>query len=449
MTTVRNDPDSFTEGVEITTNTTTRRQTYNNAGNLSGAQASLQAIYSWNKEEWIAVSGRAAFPWPLEMITPEQGQWVYDWEPYNDTSRKKIATGGWEELKTDGSVKRRYCGIVSTPPSGVEATDQPYYEHIANTPTDFSWPGPVNEAIQTFGDADNGNFDRRTTDVLVYTREEQKTFAVGSVFTNYTIATLGTGVYRVGLQTTTDVKAAVADTGIDANSDGTADVAPFDGMVFTSNASPVSIAMAGGSYNFTYTLDCNGGTIQQGYEYMCWLLRKNSDIDARAGGTLNGKTAPACVNYVGDRLYTTQVDTNAGFAFTNFNTAGINYVTFVDNTGASRTFAYTAAIIIEPSAAAQADATARYYIYPLADYGTGSAALIHDASGSDLTGLVDGDATISRTYDWTAGGDVEAICVILGTAGCTNASAVTTIVASESNKFVPANAVERNYSNPA
>lgn len=449
MTTVRNDPDSFTQGVEITINTTTRRWTLNNAGNLTGAQASLQALYSWGKEEWIADATLPEFPWALEMITPEQGVWVYDWEPLDDASRKKIATGGWEEKTTAGVVKRRYCGVVSTPPSGVGATDQPYYEHTANTPTAFTWPGPVNEAVQTYGNVDNGNFDRRTSDILVYCREEQKTYAVGSVFTNYTIATLGTGVYRVGISVGTDIKAAVADVGIDANDDGTADVAPFSGMVFTSNVSPVAIAMAGGTYNFTYTLDCNGGTIQQGYEYLCWLLRKNADIDVLAGGTLNGMTAPACAYYVGDRLYTTLVDTGAGFAFTNFNAAGINYVSFVDNTGAARTFSYTAAVIIEPSAAAIADATARYYIYPLADYGTADCTLINDASASPLTGLVDGDSVISRTYDHTAGGDVEAICVILGTAGCTNATAVTTIVASESNKFVPANAVEQNFSNPA
>lgn len=447
MTTVRNDPDSFTEGVEITTNTTTRRVTFNNAGNLSGAQLTGQAWFSWNKEEWIAVSGRAAYPWPTEMITPEQMQIVNDWEPANDASRKKLATVGWEELTSAGAVKRRYCGVVSTPPSGVEATDQPYYEHVANTPTDFTWPGPVNEAVQTYGNVDNGNFDRRTSDILVYCRQMQKTYAIGSVFTNYTIATLGTGVYRVGISVGTDVKAAVADTGIDANADGTADVAPFSGMVFTSNTTSVAIAMAGGTYNFKYTLDCNGGTIQQGYEYLCWLLRKNSDIDAHATNTLNGKTAPACAYYVGDRIYTTLVDTGMGLAFTDFNAAGINYYSATDDTGTVRTFSYTAAVIIEPSEAAQGDATARFYVYRASEYGT-AATPINDASASPMTGLIDGRSTISLTYDHTAGGDVEAICVILGTAGCTNATATTTIIASESNKFVPANAVERNYSNP-
>src|SRR5512133_774819 len=128
MATVRTDPDSFTEGVEITTNTTTRRITLNNAGNLSNAKASGQALYSWTKEEWIAVEGRAEFPWPIEMVTPEQAVWVYDWEPANDASRKRIATCGHEERTTAGAVKRRYCCVISTPPTGVESTDQPYYE---------------------------------------------------------------------------------------------------------------------------------------------------------------------------------------------------------------------------------------------------------------------------------------------------------------------------------
>jgi hypothetical protein len=449
MATVRTDPDSFTEGVEITTNTTTRRVTFNNAGNLAGAKLSGRAYYSWTKEEWIAVPGRSAYPWPIEMITPEQGRFVSDWEPINDASRSRLATVGWEEVTSSGAVKRRYCGVVSTPPDGVAADAQPYYAQGTGAPVDFAWPGPVNEAVQTFGDVNNGNFDRRTSDILVYCREEQSTYAVGSVFTNYTLDTLGTDAYRVGITVGANDKATVADVGIDANADGTADVAPFSGMVFTSHTSPVAIAMAGGTYNFTYTIDCNGGTIQQGAAYWWWLQRKSTDIDAHATNTLTGKTSARGVYYVGDKLYTTLLAPGKGLAFTNFAAAGINYVTFSDDTDAARTFAYTAAGTIETTDAAQADATAVYYLYPTAEYGAPGATLVDDANGDPITGLVDGDASISFTYDHTAGGDLAVTCVLLGTSGCTSAIATTTLVASESNKVVPANAIERNYLNPA
>lgn len=448
MATVRTDPDSFTEGVEITTNTTTRRYTFNNAGNLLNAKLTGQAFYSWEKEQWIAVPGRAVFPWGAEMVHPEQMRFVSDWEPINDASRKKLATVGWEELDPTGAVKRRYCGVVSTPPAGVGATYQPYYAQGTGAPVDFAWPGPVNEAIQTFGDVDNGNFDRRTDDIVVRCREDQKTYPVGSVFEAYSLTSLGTGAYRVGITVGSNVKASVASTGIDVNSDGTADVDPYDGMVFTSNTTPAAIAMAGGTYNYTYTIDCNGGTIQQGAEYWWWLQRKNSDIDAHATNTLNGKTSAVGVYYVGDKLYTTLLAPGKGLAFINFAASGINYVTFTDDTGTERTFSYTAAGTIEVPEAAQGDATATYHLYPTSGWGT-AADLVDDASGTPITGLVGGRASISFTYDWTAGGDLPVTCVVLGTSGCTNAVATTTLVASESNKIVLANAQDPNYVNPA
>ena len=39
--------------------------------------------------------------------------------------------------------------------------------------TDFDFTGPVNQAIQTFGDASNGNVDKRSDTLTVYIRSQK------------------------------------------------------------------------------------------------------------------------------------------------------------------------------------------------------------------------------------------------------------------------------------
>jgi hypothetical protein len=444
------DPDSLSQGTEIVIAETATPPTVQllAAGNLSSDGVTGQCVYAFLKEEWLGAATLPPYPFPLDAVTPEQMIWIDDWEPADDTTRKLIRTCGWTEQEADGTIKREYCCVISVPPAGVEATDQPYYEHAAGTPVDFARAGQVNEAIQIYGDTTHGNFNRRATDITVFAREEQKTYASASVFTTYSITSLGTGAYRVGLQTAADTKATVADTGIDANSDGTADVDPYDAMVLQEHASTQSIAMAGGSYNFKWTLDCNGARVQRAYEYAQWLLRQDADIDAGAG-TQNGKVCPAIVSYVGDTLYTAQPQANEGLALTNFSAQDINAVVFTDDTGAQRTFPYTASLTILFGANLVSDAAAHYWVYPTDDFGGAGCVPVVDASDADMEGDVDGNTSITHTYDWTTGGDVDITVVALGTSGAKYVRTTGSIVQSTANQVSLAAGEERVYSNPA
>jgi hypothetical protein len=441
------DPDSISQGTEVTIDETSSPPTIalNIAGNLSADGVTGQCLYSFLKEEWIGDATLPPYAFPMDAITPEQFVFLDDWEPDSDSVRKLLRTCGWAEKDASGTTKREYCGIISVPPSGVGSSDQPYYEHVASTPTDFTHDGAVNEAVQIYGDATHGDFDRRSTDINVFAREEQYTYSQASVFTNYGISSLSTGVYRVGLSTAADVKATVADTGIDANSDGTADVAPYASMVFQRHASTQSIAMAGGSYNFRWTLDCNGATIEQAYMYLAWLMRQDADIDAGAG-TLNGKTAPQLATFVGDTLYTAQVASGEGFALTNFAASDINDVVFVDDTGAERTFPYTASLTIEFSAALQADPNAHYWVYLTSEFGT-AASPLDDASSNPMDDDVGGSASASHTYDWTSNGDAAITVVAIGTTAKYYRT-TGSILQSTENKVSLANAEDLVYANP-
>ena len=173
-------------------------------------------------------------------------------------------------------------------------------------------------------------------------------------------------VYRFPLATEADIKITVADTGIDANSDNTADVSPFSGMSITFHNSAQSRTIGGVSRNFGVIINGNNGTAEQIYQFVQWSLRRTTDIDSDAS-SLIGKIAPELLEFVGDTLKTKSVANpeagGSGVYIDNFLTADINRIVFRDNTGTERTFPYTANVTLNFSPTLQGDTNAIYRTY--------------------------------------------------------------------------------------
>jgi hypothetical protein len=169
------DPDDLTQGAEITINTTTKEITLTTTGNLSDDGITGQALYSFLKEEWKDDATLIPYPFPMVSITPEQFEFVEDWVPANDTTRNLLRSCGWREITAADVVEREYMGIVSL--GNIDSSSQPYYAFSSDTAaTDFDFTGPVNQGIQTFGDATNGNFDKRSDTLTLFIRTQGNTY---------------------------------------------------------------------------------------------------------------------------------------------------------------------------------------------------------------------------------------------------------------------------------
>jgi len=138
-------------------------------GNLSTDGVTLQALYSFLKDEWKADDALIQNVFPMIAITPEQFEFQEDWVPAdsalqtpNIQTKKLIRTGGWSEVDSAGITLKQYAGIVTlgsfedeTPVTG----DNAYYafgsDATVNNAVDFSFTGPVNEAIKTFDEVGN------------------------------------------------------------------------------------------------------------------------------------------------------------------------------------------------------------------------------------------------------------------------------------------------------
>ena len=445
------DPDDLNNSVtgEITIDTGAKTISINASGNLvdAGATGGVagQALYSFLKEEWKNDDNLIKHPFPMEAITPEQFEFINEWLPADDASRQRIRTAGWAE-RTGGAIAREYMGIVSLGTLG--ETDQPYYQWESLPNSDFNYPGAINEAVQIYGDAGNGNFDYRSTAFNLFAREQAKLYAdsdnaaIGATTLTYI-------TYRYPLTNSTDLNISAADTliatgapytnitveflspsvytGIDVDGDGTGD--PFNTLVVvTGSPDP---------------------TAQEIYEKVQYLLRQNTDIDDTAG-VVTGKVAPSLLSFVGDTLVGAQ-----GVVVSGLPTTLNNSVQFTDTGGNILTFPFTSAGNINFGTFAGAG-DFRWWGYVDSTYGTAGAELVIQNDGELLSGTYDGS---SYAFDFaftsnTQGGrtpDVDPLDVKLvgiGLSGGQFASVDFTITRSQGIAVLLAPAQERNYDNP-
>ena len=457
------DPDLLNQGTEVTINTGAKTITLSTAGNLSNDGVTLQALYSFLKEEWRTDATLIPFDFPLVSITPEQFEWVEDWVPVNDTTRNLIRSAGWREITAANAVKREYLGVISL--GNIESASQPYYAFSSDTSaTNFAFTGPVNQGVQTFGDATNGNFDKRTDVLTLYIRTQGNTY--GSA-TSVSIGvssgdTLSYIARRFPLSEATDLNISASDVTI-------AGSAPYTGMSITYYATPQASNtlyvgdLSGGPYNFGIVIDGNNGTSQEIYEFVQWSLRQTSDIDADAD-TKTGQLQDSLLQFVGSTLETLNATNpdggGTGTAIINFDANDTNSLIFRDNTEANRTFPFVAAGSITFNANLSGDTDAIYRMFfttnPGGNFGSASAILVDNAAGTDISGNIAGATSVAFDFDYdgnvqggrTAGTDADITIVAIGLSGAQYVVAEGTITRATGQNFSLVAPLERNYANP-
>ncbi len=304
----------------------------------------------------------------------------------------------------------------------VRPKDQLYYQIGTGTsaPINFGLTGAVNQAIKTYGDASNGNFDYRGTGSVLklYVREQGYTYGKQKKEDIGINATMTYQTYRFPVTNASDaIKITHTDVQIDADSNNVADVAPYTNMNIKWYATPQSRTIGGVSRNFNIIIDADttlasglsgSATAEQIYEFVQWSLRRGvgTDIDADGTTTAVGSITRDLVQFVGDTLFTLY-DSNDGHGIyiDNFSSSDTNRITFADNTGTNRTFPYTAAGTLAFNSNLVADGANGIYrlffnkLYNAA-FGTANAVIVLKADNSTaISGTISG-ASISFDFDY-------------------------------------------------
>lgn len=191
-----------------------------------------QTVYSFAKEEWRVDSLETDLTtdyaddlirhqFPFEAITSEQfevgGGTSHDnWNWFNSYTRKKVRTAGWAE-KTDvgtGDLARE-TGIITL--GSLDADAQVYYQQtsIVTPKADFTFLGPVNEALKVYDDAsaDNTPEDDFTTFLKLFVRKKGRTYSTSQI-SDIGVTTIQTIVNRFPLAHVVDTAITLTDANI-------------------------------------------------------------------------------------------------------------------------------------------------------------------------------------------------------------------------------------------
>jgi hypothetical protein len=446
------DPDDLNQGTEVVIDTTARTIALLKAGNLSDDGVALQTFYSFLKEEWRTDNNLIKFPFPMVPITGEQMDFVDDWDLLDSTSRLLIRDGGWSVQ--GASTEQEYANITTLGAFDDSNIDLAYYIQAADQ-TDVSYfnlTGEVNQAVQIFGDADNGNFNYRGY-FKIFLREEQKTYDSYNLLTEQNISVLTYRKYAMPLSNGTDIKV----THTDAQIEGDAD---YDNILVTFYGTPQSREINAVSYDFSIIINADNKSKEQVYEKIQYLLRQQADIDSGIG-FIWGQTFDEMLNFIGDDLYT-QLTSEGGVYIDDFAVADTNSLFFADDNfvGTYRAHAFIATGAIAFNDNIQGDADAKYWMF-FTDangnaYGTEDAIIVEDATAVQITGDVNAQASIDFTFDYdnnvqggrTSNNPAPVTVVAIGLSTAQFVKVTSTLQRTKTNNISVVAPLERNYSNP-
>lgn len=372
---------SLNVGTELTINETARTFTLNEAGNLVAKDGvTLQALYSKFADLWTTTTYQDS-PFPLNAIDALSGQYYFGvdaggnyngWKPASEATRNMLRDGGWREYSSAGVLNREYAGFVGL--GAINTGAQPYYIlNASDAPTNFPFADQFNVGVQVYGDAANGDFDKRTY-AKTYCREYGKKYK-DSVLADTGKTATGAFLVNFLISNEDDLK-------IQAN-DAAMTGAPYDGITVSYYSTNQNRLIGGANYPFRIIVDGNGATLEQIYTKIQYMLRQNSDINtAGDAGSVTGKTAASLLSFVGDTLVT-----STGVYIDDIQSADSNRIEFYDQNGVKRTNPYTAAGALSFNAAL-VGAGSSYRLFFSADYGTASAVTVKNASGVDIAGII-------------------------------------------------------------
>ncbi len=360
-----------------------------------------QALYSKLVDLW-ATSTYQDSEFPCYAIDALSGQFQIGtdgasfsgWTFADDTTRNALRDGGWSEFNDAGVETAQYCGFVGLGSITPATTVQPYY-HLAtaDAPTNFPFTDQFNIGIKV---KDNVSLDKRTY-AKAFVREYGKKFK-SSILADTGSAATGAFKQNFLVSNEDDLKLTTLLGSVQATADAAMSGAPYSGITVAYNTVAVSRTIAGVARDFKIIIEGNGGTLEQIYAKVQYMLRQATDINT--GGTAGskiGKIQDELLKFVGDTLVTSQ-----SVYIDDVLSADSNRVEFYDDTNTLRVNNYTSSGTLDCNSVLVGGVYRLMYTSPTGagnDYGEAGAVTVNNAAGTPITGTVSG-TSMSFDFDW-------------------------------------------------
>ena len=364
----------------------------------------LQALYAFERRIRRTNTSLRRFLPGTDGVFQFAGAWVFDngiklADDINASTgddRTKIRQSGWIEYAANGLIDRIYFGVRSL--NDIQPTSQPYIQLAASfseadlldaVPIDADRLGPLDEAFQVFGstthgDTDAGNFDFRTSRILL---TKVRTFG----FTQGEATSTGSGVgtlqgfsagFGLGENPSPTNEFTLS------NVFGGSAIAPYTGMTFTRFASPqtkTGFVQADGAFTDVISNTASGSLAQIRARMDAWM-QLDTDIDENENGFRPKRAAPLYSIDDNGRIVTRQ-----GLFIENVPTADQQSIVFTDNAGDTKSYPFNVQVTVSVSDAWANDANGWYQCMFLdgdgsSDFNTPNAVIVEDAQGDPVVG---------------------------------------------------------------
>lgn len=364
--------------------------------------------------------------------------------------RFKIRGSGWIERNSAGAIGRIYYGVVSL--GNIEATSQPYYQLVDtnNAPVNFDKDGPINEAIQVYGDiaidTDTTTFDNRTylsNKVRTYGQNyDEKQLADSGVtqMDGYSSGfALGESVHLT--TNTGDMPLASV-----YNATPASQVGVWQNMTLEElDTAQTETGFTTADGDFTWVLNNpNGANLDECVAYLDAIAQTDDDINAHASNTTNGKRAGTWYTYNAAGKILPRVGTGAageGLFIEGLTGTDKNRVIFTDDADATKEYPQYLNVSLALGQGAFDDSQAWVHGFFSAAFNSGSAVTVQNAQAADVKGDVDGTGLTNDTtdalefeFDWngdtlggTAGTNKDVVFECEGDGGVTAAKTIFTL----------------------
>ena len=425
---------SLVVGTNIVINEPARTIQLLEAGGLSFKDGvTLQAVYSKLVDLW-ATSGYQDSPFPMYAIDALSGQFqigtdganANGWTWADTNTRNSLRDGGWSETTGTsgaGTEVAQYCGFTGLGSVFPATTVQPYY-HLASTdaPINFPFTDQFNIGVKV---KDNVGLDKRTY-AKCFVREYGKKFK-SSILADTGATATGAFKQAFLISNEDDLKLTTLLGSVQATADAAMAGAPYSGITVAYYSADQTRTIAGVSRNFKIIIEGNGGTLEQIYAKVQYLLRQNSDINTGGtAGTKTGKIQDELLKFVGETLVTSQ-----SVYIDDVLSADSNRVEFYDDSNTLRINNYTASGTMDFNAVLVGAGSSYRLMFTTTpggdDYGEASAITVNNAAGTPITGTISA-ASISFDFDWN--GNVQG-----GYAGSTSRDVTLIAIRPGSGKF--------------
>jgi hypothetical protein len=352
------------------------------------------------------------------------------WNWADVATRNALRDGGWSEYNAGGTKTAEYCGFVGLGSITPATTCQPYYHlDTADSPTNFPFTDQFNVGVKVY---DNVSLDKRVY-AKAFIREYGKKFK-SSVLSD--TGSSGTGPFKQNFLVSNedDLKLTTLLGSNQATADAAMTGAPYNGITVAYYSTNQTRSIGGTNRNFKIIIEGNGGTLEQIYAKVQYLLRQNTDINTGGtAGTKTGKIQDELLRFVGDTLVTSQ-----SVYIDDVLSADSNRVEFYDDSNTLRTNPYEAAGTMTfntPLVGAGSSFRLMFKDPPGAgnDFGESGALTVNDATGTPITGTIS-SGSVSFTYDYD--GNVQG-----GYTAGTNRNVVLIGIKPGSGKYVAAEGI--------